>query len=377
MALSKVLLGELIEAIETRNTDLKYGVESVRGISNNKEIMPTKAEIKLDTLHKFYVINPGEFTYNPRTTRMGEKVGLGYNNTEQTLLFTFNNLSFGIKESAKNKLSPDYLYMFFNRAEFDRYAIIHSWGSATELFSFEELCNMSIELPDVETQRKYVAIYRAMQENQRSYEKGLDDLKLVCDSTVEDIRRKIKCEMIGPYIERHDIRNGINGSKNVMGVSVTKQFREPTAKVNREALSNYKVVKPSWFTFVQTTNNEKCFAYALNTTNEDIVVTSVNEVFSVNEQKLIPGYLSLFFNRTEFDRYARFHSWGTARETFTWDDLQKVTIPIPTTDVQKAIANIYNVYLKRREINERLKANLKNICPILIRGAVTEAMANS
>lgn len=87
----------------------------------------------------------------------------------------------------------------------------------------------------------------------------------------------------------------------------------------------------------------------------------------------MPEYLSMFFNRTEFDRYARFHSWGSARETFTWDDLIKVEIPIADITVQKSIADIYKVYKERKGINEKLKAQIKDICPILIKGSIEEA----
>lgn len=80
----------------------------------------------------------------------------------------------------------------------------------------------------------------------------------------------------------------------------------------------------------------------------------------------------MFFNRTEFDRYARFHSWGSARETFTWNDLIEVKIPIPDIAIQKSIAEMYTVYNKRKKINEQLKAQIKNICPILIRGSLED-----
>ena len=112
--------------------------------------------------------------------------------------------------------------------------------------------------------------------------------------------------------------------------------------------------------------------YAFNNTKEDIVVSSVNEVFSTQEDKLYPEYLCMFFNRTEFDRYARFHSWGSARETFTWNDLIEVKIPIPDIAIQKSIAEMYTVYNKRKKINEQLKAQIKNICPILIRGSLED-----
>lgn len=372
MALTKYKLGDLIHELYVHNTELRYGIESVRGISNSKEIMASKADVDESVLHKFYVVYPGEFIYNPRTTRMGDKVGLAYNNTTEPLLFSFNNIAFAIKDSAKEILLGEYLYLYFNRSEFDRYAITNSWGSATELFTFEEMRDIDIELPDLPTQQKYVDIYKAMVANQQSYERGLEDLKLVCDGYIEDLRKKMPCKKIGQYIERHDFRNGPNGTKNVMGISTSKCFREPTSKVNKDELANYKVCSPRQFGFVQTTHNEKVFTYAFNNTDEDIVISSVNEVFSTHEDKLYPEYLCMFFNRTEFDRYARFHSWGSARETFTWSDLIEVEIPIPDIEIQKSIASVYSVYVKRKEINEQLKAQIKDICPILIRGSLEE-----
>ncbi|MBR5932513.1 MAG: hypothetical protein IK002_00850 [Treponema sp.] len=65
-------LGDYIEVLNRRNTDLKLGLASVRGISNTKQITETsKATVDESVISKFYVINPGEFVYNPRTTRMG------------------------------------------------------------------------------------------------------------------------------------------------------------------------------------------------------------------------------------------------------------------------------------------------------------------
>ena len=96
-------------------------------------------------------------------------------------------------------------------------------------------------------------------------------------------------------------------------------------------------------------------------------------MFSTNTKKLLPQYLCVFFNRKEFDRYARFHSWGSARETFTWNDLIEVAIPIPDIDIQQSIVDIYNQYITRKEINEKLKTQIKDLCPILIKGSLQEA----
>ena len=371
MELTKYKLGKLIEQCDNRNTDEEYTADDVRGISTGKEFIETKANMDGVSLTSYKIVKENEFAYVADTSRRGDKIAVAFNRNEGNILISSIYTVFYV--SKPELLLSDYLFMFFNRSEFDRYSRFNSWGSARETFSWEDMCDIEIDLPPLPIQQKYVDIYNALIVNQQSYERGLEDLKLVCDAYIEDLRRKMPCEPIGPYIERHDVRNGPNGTKNGMGVSTAKEFREPTSKVNRNELDNYKVVKPRQISFVQTTHNEKVFAYAFNNTDEDIVVTSVNEVFSVDEDKLLPEYLSMFFNRTEFDRYARFHSWGSARETFTWDDLIKVEIPIADITVQKSIADIYKVYKDRKGINEKLKAQIKDICPILIKGSIEEA----
>lgn len=361
-------LGHYIEPIDIRNVDDQYGEEAVVGLSTQKQIIRTKADLDGVKLTSYKVFAPKTFAYVPDTSRRGDKMSLAYNSTEDT--FLVSSISIVFRVSRTDLLIPDYLFMYFNRPEFDRYARFNSWGSARETFSWDEMCDIDIDLPPISVQRKYVDIYTAMLSNQQSYERGLEDLKLLCDAYIENLRKKIPCKRIGPYIIRHDVRNGPNGTQNVMGISTTKEFRTPTAKVNRDELSNYKVVKPRQIGFVQTTHNEKVFAYAFNNTDEDIVISSVNEVFSTNEEILLPEYLAMFFNRTEFDRYARFHSWGSARETFTWSDLIDVEIPIADISVQKAIADIYNAYKTQKSINERMKAQIKDLCPILIKGSV-------
>ncbi len=373
MPLTKYNLGQLLELVEETNNDLKYGADDVRGVTISKQIIPTKADVSATDLSKFIVVNPNEFVFNPRTH--GKKIGFGYNNTNSTFIISWNNIAFRIKKSMKTVILSEYLFLHFNRGEWDREACFRSWGSSTEVFSWDSLCDMELDLPPVEIQQKYVDIYNAMIANQQYYETGLDDLKLVCTAYIEALRHMHPSEKISKYIDRTDIRNGNDGTDNVMGISTSKEFRIPTSKVNRKQLSDYKVVKPRQISFVQTTHNEKVFAYAFNNTSKDIVVSSVNEVFSVDEENLLPEYLCMFFNRKEFDRYARFHSWGSARETFTWNDLCEVEIPIPDIQIQQYVANIFKVYQLRKKINKNLKEQIRNICPILIKGSIDEGKA--
>lgn len=369
MALTNIRLGDYIERSTVNNKDLKYGTDLIVGVNSQGVFTVPKGNTDGVDLQPYKIVNDGAFVYNPTRLELGS---IAYR-TEGLCIVSHLYMVFYLNEEGKKIIDPLWLYIYFRRSEFCREVTFRNFGSQRPEFNFNDMSDIIVPLPDIGTQRKYVDIYNSMFANQQSYERGLEDLKLVCDAYIEDLRRNMSCEAIGPYIERHDVRNGPNGTKNVMGVSTSKVFREPTSKVNKNELSNYKVVKPRQISFVQTTHNEKVFAYAFNNTDENIVVTSVNEVFSVDESKLLPEYLSMFFNRKEFDRYARFHSWGSARETFTWNDLIQVKIPIPDISIQNSVVNIYNSYMQRKSINEKLKSQIKNICPILIKGSIEEA----
>lgn len=365
MGLSNLTTYKLGDLIEQRRE--KYdgkGNLPIRGVSADGFIPPKQKDADTSLYNVFY---KNDFVFNPARMELNS---IALNTVfEKAICSSLYEIFYVRDESV---LIPKYLNLFVKRKQFARQCEFIGWGSAREYCRCVDISRISITLPDVPTQQKYVDIYDAMCANQKAYEKGLDDLKLTCDAYIEELRRKMPCEKIGPYIDRYDVRNGKNGTKNVMGVSISKEFREPSSKVNKNELANYKVCHPGDIAFVQTTNNEKCFAYAYNNTDHDIVVSSVDEVFSTKKEKLNTEYLSLFFNRKEFDRYARFNSWGSARETFTWNDLVDVQVPIPKMEIQKSIANIHKVFVERKRINEKLKQQIKNICPILIKGAVEE-----
>jgi type I restriction enzyme S subunit len=136
-------------------------------------------------------------------------------------------------------------------------------------------------------------------------------------------------------------------------------------------LQGYKIVPPRYLSYVQTTKNEKCFANALNTTNETYVVTQVNKVIrSKDESVLNIEFLNLIFRSVEFDRYAIFNSWGSARETFDWSELCRVRIPLPPPEVQKAIVNLYQCAEEAKKIATEAREKMKTLCPALVQKAI-------
>ena len=372
MALKKVKLGDLLELTLETNQDLRFGPLDVRGMTISKKIISTKANVDNADLRKFLIIKPNDFIFNPRTH--GKKIGFGFNDTNFAFIISWNNVGFRIKQNALAQILPEYLFMHFNREEWDREACFRSWGSSTEVFSWEALCEMTIFLPPIDVQKKYVDIYLAMLANQRAYEQGLDDLKLVCDAYIEDLHRKMPSEEIGEYLILSDRRNDLNLSVDfVRGLATSKEMIPTKADMDGVKLDNYKLVLPGQIAYVSDTSRRADkISLGYNNTKEPVLVSSISIVFGTDEVCLSSNYLMLFLTRGEFDRYARFNSWGSARETFSWDEMKNIKIPIPSINVQKSIAELYKVYNQRKEINEKLKAQIKNICPILVRGSLEE-----
>ncbi|HIS27352.1 MAG TPA: restriction endonuclease subunit S [Candidatus Pullilachnospira intestinigallinarum] len=373
MGLGKYKLGELIQIHDERNVELAYGLNDVKGISIQKEFIETKADMSGVSLKPYILVKPGCFAYVTVTSRNGEKITIAHNNTNNTYIISSSYIVFRVKRT--DLLLPDYLFMYFKRSEFDRYARYNSWGSARETFSWEEMCDIDIELPDIAIQQKYVDIYNAMLENQRCYESALEDLKLVCDAYIEELSKDYQSVTIGQFIFQRDLRNdGSLGVSSVRGIATSKEFINTKADMEGVGLNNYKVVAPGQFAYVPDTSRRgDKISLALNISENTYLVSSISIVFDTQKDVLLPEYLMLFFVRSEFDRYARFHSWGSARETFDWSEMCDVQIPIPDIKIQQYIVNIYTAYLLRKEINEQLKTQVKDVCPILIKGSLEEA----
>lgn len=364
MALTKYKLGDLI----TQRREKYDGSDiPIRGVSREGFITPKQDNADLKLYNLFYM---DDFVFNPARMEINS---IAYNCFFEKA--TCSSLYEVFYVTDTSVLLPAYLNLFVKRDEFARRCEFIGWGSAREYCRVANISEIEIELPSVEIQQKFVDVYKAMVANQKCYENGLSDLKLTCDANIENLRREMPCEKIGPYIQQSDRRNDIGLTQDdVRGISIEKKFIFTKADMTGVNVANYKVVEPDAISFVTVTsrNGEK-ITIALNNSDDFYLVSGTYEVFTVMDKtKLLPAYLAMFFNRAEFDRYSRFHSWGSARETFNWDDMQNVKIPIPDIHVQQAIVNIYKCYLKRKEINERLKAQIKDLCPILIRGSLQE-----
>lgn len=369
MALSKYKLGELIQLEDGRNTNDSYNIKDVKGISIQKKFIETKADMQGVSLLPYILVKPDFFAYVTVTSRNGEKITLAHNTTNDTYIVSSSYMVFSVSKT--DLLNSDYLFMFFNRPEFDRYARFNSWGSARETFDWDTLCDIDIELPDLPTQQKYVDVYNAMLANQQSYEHGLDDLKLTCDAYIEELRRKTPCQAIGPYIDFVNESNSEYVYTHVQGVESSGSFMDTRANMQGVDIGKYTVVHKGNIAYNPSRIN--IGSIAIYTSDEPCVVSPMYSVFKViDTDKILPEYLMSWFGRTEFQRYTWYYAAGSVRDTFDFNLMQEVKFPIPSIETQKDIVNILTAYNTRKEINEKLKSQIKNICSILIKGSLEE-----
>ena len=137
------------------------------------------------------------------------------------------------------------------------------------------------------------------------------------------------------------------------------------------SLTSYKIVNNNNFAYVADTSRRgDKIALALNVTNKPILTSSIYTTFRCKDRsKLMPEYLYLLLSRSEFDRYARFNSWGSARETFDWSELCRVKIPLPPLEVQQSIVDLYKCLEEAKKIASEARGKLKALCPALVQRA--------
>lgn len=335
MGLNNIRLGDYIERSTVNNSNLKYGEELIAGVNNTGVFTAPKGSTTGVNLKPYKIVQNGAFVYNPTRLDLGS---IAYR-TEGLCIVSHLYMIFYLTEEGKKIINPQWLLMYFRRMEFQREVTFRNFGSQRPEFNFEDMSDIIVPLPPLDIQQKYVAIYNAMLANQRSYEHGLEDLKLVCDGYIENLGKNHTLEPIGKYLILSDKRNDLGlGVDSVRELAVSKEMILTKADMDGVSLSNYKLVPPRHIAYVPDTSRRgDKVSLGFNNTEETYLVSSISTVFTTDETHLLPDYLMLFFTRSEFDRYARFHSWGSARETFDWDEMCDVHIPIPSVEVQQYI----------------------------------------
>ena len=353
-----VKLGELITQRREKNSGLDV---PVRGVSREGFINPKQDEADKTKYNVFYKY---DFVFNP--ARM-EVNSIALNTSiEQGICSSLYEI-FSVDEE---RILPEFLNLFVKREEFARQCEYIGSGSAREYCRVANISEIEIPLPGIEVQREYVAAYRSLQQLAEQNEALAAPLQDACNAFLAKISAQYECALIGNLITEYSGKNTNNRIKIVKSVSVTKEFNDTNAKVNKNELSGYKIVPPLYISYVQTTKNEKCFASAINKYGYPIVVTSVNRVITSSNLEILDNeYLAMWFRTPEFSRWAIYNSWGSAREVFDFSDLCLSKIPLPPIEVQRSIVALYNCAEEARAIAKEAREQLKILAPAMVQRA--------
>ena len=180
---------------------------------------------------------------------------------------------------------------------------------------------------------------------------------------------KEKYQRLGDYIREVDVRNRELKVTNLPGLRVSKEFMPSIANTIGTDMSTYKIVRKGQFAYdpVTSRNGDKV-SIALLANEDNAIISQAYTVFEVKDTNdLLPKYLMMWFRRPEFDRYARFHSHGSAREIFDWSEMCDVMLPIPSIERQREIVAEYETLSKRIHLNEQMISKLEETAQTLYR----------
>lgn len=366
MASRLIELGKIITPVSIRNTDLR--IKTTLGVNLHKEFIQSIANLGTVDLSNYKIVKRGQFGCKLMSVGRDGRLPISLLTEYDEAVISPAYHVFKVDESI---CLPEYLMLVFLKHEFERELWFKGDADVRAGVSWDYFCETKIPLPDLETQKKYVGIYDNLLELSNNHEKSFADLQLITNTFTEKLAEKYGTKSLGDYIHITDTRNRDLTVKKVQGISIQKKFIDSKANMEGVPLGGYKVVQPGEFAYVTVTSrNGQKISIGLNDSTESYIVSSTYVSFAVKDtDRLMPEFLLLWFKRPEFDRYARYNSWGSARETFDWGEMQRVQLPVPPITVQKSIVAIYHALEARKRLTERLKTTIKEISPILIKDA--------
>lgn len=176
-------LGDYIREVDVRNKDLK--VTTLLGVSISKEFIPSIANTIGTDMSAYKVVKANQFVYISDTSRRGDKIAIALLETEDVAIISQAYSVFEIIDT--RQLLPEYLMMWFRRPEFDRYARFKSHGSAREVFSWEEMCDVCLPIPPIARQREIVSEYKMLTDRIRLN----NSIIFTLESTAQALYRKM------------------------------------------------------------------------------------------------------------------------------------------------------------------------------------------
>lgn len=362
-------LGDYIKLVDVRNTDLK--IDRLLGMNISKNFMPSVANVSETDLTKYKIIRKGQFAYSAMQVGRDETVRVSLFRDEDPAIISPAYLVFEVID--RNIVLPEFLMMWFQRPESDRYGWFISDGSVRSSLEWERFCEILVPIPDdIEEQRNYVHIYNGLLNNQQCYERSLYDLKHVCNHAIESLIKDSELDKVGNLIQVVDNRNTDLKIDRVLGININKSFMPSVANLSETDLSKYKVIRKGQFAYsAMQVGRDETIRIALYHEEEPAIISPAYFVFEVKDTKtMMPEFLMMWFQRPESDRFGWFISDGSVRASLEWERFCEIQMPIPKRNTQESLVLMHHALETRKRVNKRLKSLVTPLCPVLMKGAI-------
>lgn len=365
-AAPRVPLGNLIEQVSTR---VGHKVLDIAGVDINKAFIVSHANLIESDTSKYKVVKQWNFACNLMHIGRDVKIPVAINASDVDLYVSPAYYVFKLKNDAY--ILPLYLYIELNRYEFDRLTWFYSDSSVRGNLKEDRFLDIRIPLPPLDVQKEYVDAYDGLQQLILQNEAILKPLSDACQAYLAEVKSKYDEVTLGDYIEPVDIRNidRIYNVNNLQGVTSDGQFDLSKAKTDGIDFSKYKIVKELNFAYNPSRINLGSIALRKG---GDCIVSPMYVVFGVKDDalhSLMHDYLFLWFMRAEFQRSTLFYASGSVRDTFSFEEMCRVRIPLPPLDVQKSIVALHKCAEEARSIATEARETLRRICPAMVQRA--------
>ena len=375
MGLTKVKIGSFVALYNACCAIPHLTPDAVSGINRDKEFFAPSKQVGADT-SKYKVVPPDHFACNLMHVGRDIVLPVAWNHSGHQKYVSPAYTVFRITD--ESVILKEYFFLLLNSRERDRYFWFHTDSSVRDGMEWSVFCDLSLDIPDISIQKKYADIYLGIQQNRDALARSTEEMDRACTACMESLIGSVPKHPISAYIRQIDERNdNLELSlDHVRGIATQKTFIPTKANMAGVSLRHYKIVRPGVFAYVADTSRRgDKISLTYNDSGNRYLVSSIATTFEVEPHRrgeLLPAYLFMFLRRPEFDRYARYNSWGSARETIAWEDLGRLEIPIPSMEVQQSVVDIFYALHTRRQLLERMTALQNRICPILVRGAIEE-----
>ncbi|MDE6034822.1 MAG: restriction endonuclease subunit S [Ruminococcus sp.] len=166
-------IGQLIEKVDERNTD--GSVSTLVGLSIDKCFIKSVANIIGTDLTKYKIIRKKYFAVSLMQVSRDEKIPVAMQTDYEVAIMSPAYPIF--KVSDENIILPEYLDMWFKRAEFDREATFIAVGGVRGSMPWEDFCRMEVYVPPLEKQKEIVKAYRTITDRIALKQKINDNLE--------------------------------------------------------------------------------------------------------------------------------------------------------------------------------------------------------